>query len=269
MSVMHFLAATLSLEQALCYYLSGWQLFLVCVIVPMVLSFFGLWISRKIIPSRFLNQSHDVTGPFFSTLGTVYGIFLAFVVSTTWQQFSNTQSNLVQEARLLENLYFQTQAFSSPVREQLQGLLKDYRDSVLHDEWVTMGRGEASPKTALLLGQIGTTYLIYEPHNSNEASFLQESIKNLSSISGLRASRIDDSSSGLIGVLWFVLLIGAVATIGFSFLFGAHNFRAQAVMTMLLTGVISMTFFTIINLDFPFTGTTTISPESFQSMNFK
>jgi len=78
------LAVSLSLEQSLCHDLSMTQLFIVCVAVPMLISVLGLWISRKIIPSHFLNQSHDVTGPFFSTLGTVYGIFLAFIVSTTW-----------------------------------------------------------------------------------------------------------------------------------------------------------------------------------------
>ena len=56
----------MSLEQSLCYYLSPVMLFVVCVVVPMLLAFFGLWISRKIIPARFVNQSHDVTGPFYS-----------------------------------------------------------------------------------------------------------------------------------------------------------------------------------------------------------
>jgi hypothetical protein len=38
---------------------------------------------------------------------------------------------------------------------------------------------------------------------------------------------------------------------------------------MLLTGVISMTFFTIISLDFPFTGATTVSPEPIQSLDMR
>jgi ABC-type multidrug transport system fused ATPase/permease subunit len=263
------LAASMPLEQSLCYNLPAVQLFVVCVVLPMILSLIGLWMSRKLIPSHFLNQSHDVTGPFFSTLGTVYGIFLAFVVSTTWQQFSNTQSNLVQEARYLSNLYFATKAFSSPMQEQLQQLLREYRDSVVNEEWKSMSKGKENPQTTLLVDQIGRAYMGYKTTDPTENSFLHESIQNLSSLKGLRASRIDDANSGLIGVLWFVLLVGAVATIGFSFLFGAHNFKAQAVMTMLLTGVISMTFFTIINLDFPFTGTTTVSPEPLQSLQMK
>jgi hypothetical protein len=260
------LALSLSLEQSLCYHLSVVELFLFCVAVPMLLSFAGLWISRQIIPSHFLNQSHDVTGPFFSTLGTVYGIFLAFIVSTTWQEFSNTQNNLVQEARYLGDLYFASQSFPSPMKEKLQQQLRDYRDSVVNEEWKTMAAGEANPQSTELLKQIGFTYMHHKTTDPTENSFLHESLQNFSSMMGLRASRIDDSSSGLLPVLWCVLLVGAMATIGFSFLFGAHNFKAQAVMTMLLTGVISMTFFTIINLDFPFTGATTVSSEPLQAL---
>ena len=132
-----------------------------------------------------------------------------------------------------------------------------------------MERGESNPKTSELLKKIGYAYMNYRVTDPAVEPFLQESIHMLSAMTGLRASRIDDSSSGLLPVLWCVLLLGAVATVGFSFLFEARNFKAQAVMTILLTGVISMTFFTIINLDFPFTGVTTISPEPIEHLEMK
>jgi Ca2+/H+ antiporter len=258
----------MSLEQSLCYYLSPVELFFVVVICPMLLSFLGLYLTQKFLPSQFLKQSHDVTGPLFSTLGAVYGIFLAFVVSTMWQEFSNTGTNLVQEARVLDNLYFGTKALA-PIQGELQTLLREYRDSVVKDEWISMAKGEANPETVQLLHRIYDVYMSYQPHNDAESASLHQSIQNLAAMTGLRASRIDDSSSGLLPLLWFVLLVGALVIIGFSFLFGGHNFKFQAVMTMLLTGVIFMIFFTIISLDFPFTGGTTISPEPLQSLELR
>ncbi len=263
------LASSMSLEQSLCFHLPQTALFAICVICPMLLAFCGLWISRRIIPAHFLNQSHDVTGPFFSTLGTVYGILLAFIVSTTWQQFSTTQANLVQEARYLGDLYFATKAFHAPAQQELQQLLREYRDSVVNEEWPCLAQGRANPNTSQLFKQIGYAYIRFKSSDATEGAFLQESLHNLVIMAGLRASRIDDSSSSLLPVLWCVLLLGACVTIGFSFLFGAHNFTAQAVMTILLTGVISMAFFTIINLDFPFTGSTTVSPEPLQNLEMK
>ena len=54
-----------------------------------------------------------------------------------------------------------------------------------------------------------------------------------------------------------------MVTIGFSYLFSAQNFATHAVMTLLLTGLIGLTFYTIITLDFPFTGFVAISPDAF------
>ena len=160
-------------------------------------------------------------------------------------------------------------AFSQPGKERIQTLLREYRDSVVNDEWKTMEKGEACPATAHLLEQIGEAYMEYKPSNPSEEPFLEDSIQSLSNMAGLRASRIDDSSSGLLAVLWFVILVGAVITIGFSFLFGAHNFRAQAIMTVLLTGLICMAFYTIVSLDFPFTGATTVSAEPLQKLSMR
>ena len=256
--------ATMSLEQSLCFHLSPLELMALCVFPPMLLSLLGLHLFRKAISLRFLKQSHDVTGPFFSTLGTVYGIFLAFVFTVTWQAYSTTSTNVVQEARYLRDLYFITKAFPQPTQGELQQHLRIYRDSVVNDEWKRMEKGEPSPRTIQSLQKMGEAYLCFKPSTSQENDFYHTSIQCLTTMNSLRASRIDDSSSGLPPVLWFVLLVGAVATIGLSYLFEAQNFWLQAILTILLTGVICMTFCIIIDLDFPFTGATTISPESFQ-----
>jgi len=254
----------MNLEQSLCFYLSPLALMAFCVLPPMLLSLLGLHLFRKTIPLRFLKQSHDVTGPFFSTLGTVYGIFLAFVFTATWQAYSTTSTNVVQEARYLRDLYFLTKAFPQPTQGQLQKRLRNYRDSVVTDEWKSLQKGEANSRTIQLLEQIGEAYLLFKPSNDQEKDFFHTSIGCLTTMNSLRASRIDDSSSGLPPILWLVLLVGAVATIGLSYLFEAQNFWLQAILTILLTGVICMTFCIIIDLDFPFTGATRISPESFQ-----
>lgn len=254
----------MSLEQSLCFHLSPLELLAVCVLPPILLSVLGLAFFRKVISLRFLKQSHDVTGPFFCTMGTVYGIFLAFVFTATWQAYSTTSTNVVQEARYLRDLYFITKAFPQPTQGELQKLLRNYRDSVVNDEWKSLAKGEENPKSVHLLREVGNAYMRFKPSNDQEKDFFHTTIDCLTTMNSLRASRIDDSSTGLPPILWFVLLVGAVATISLSYLFEAQNFWLQTILTILLTGVICMTFYTIINLDFPFTGGTTISSEAFR-----
>jgi hypothetical protein len=67
--------------------------------------------------------------------------------------------------------------------------------------------------------------------------------------------------------IFFIVLpmaiAGAVVTISFSCLFAAQNFSIHAVMILLLSDLIGLTFYTIITLDFPFSGFVAISPGAF------
>ncbi|MFZ4387300.1 MAG: hypothetical protein ACOYOI_03945 [Chthoniobacterales bacterium] len=84
---------------------------MLCILVPMLLAGLGLLIVRKLVHAHFLRQHHDISGPFFNTLGVIYGIFLAFTVSNTWHYYDQTNSNIVQEARYLESLHNNSTAF--------------------------------------------------------------------------------------------------------------------------------------------------------------
>ena len=210
-----------------------------------------------------------MTGAIFGTLGTVYGIFLAFIVATTWQYYSTTGSNLVQEARCLGDLYSNARAFPPEFRDEVRWLMREYRETVVDREWKSLARGQADPRTDQLLDHLTDAYTNHKVDNLAESAFFQESVANLNHLKELRSSRLDDASSGLIPFLWCVLLAGGVATVGFSFLFAPRNFLAQAIMTMLLTAVICLTLYTIVNLDFPFSGLVAIPPEPLQKLEMK
>ncbi|CAN5812774.1 hypothetical protein BH09VER1_BH09VER1_33260 [soil metagenome] len=263
------LGTSLSLEQLLVLKLSPLMLAAVCILGPVILAYLGLLLTRKLVSPEYLRQHHDVTGPFFGTLGTVYGVFLAFIVATTWQFYSTTGSNVVEEARNLSELYSDASAFPSPFKEQIQGLLREYRTAVVTREWKSLELGESDPETSKLLRQIENAYASHKVADPTEGVFFHESVRSLNQMQDLRSSRIDDSCTGLVPFLWCVLLAGGAVTIGFSFLFGAQNFTAQAAMTMLLTAIVAMTLYTIVNLDFPFSGLVAISSEPFEKVDLK
>lgn len=261
--------SSLSVEQLLVLKLPPFLLWVVCIVVPVLLSYLGLLVTRKLIPNHFLSQHHDVTGAIFGTLGTIYGIFLAFIVATTWQYYSSTGTNLVQEARCLGDLYSNAKASPPEFREEVRQIMRDYRTALVGREWKTLSRGEGSPEATYLLDRLTDAYEAHKVADASEEAFFRESVRNLNELKELRSSRINDSSSGLIPFLWCVLLAGGVATVSFSYLFAPENFHAQAVMTMLLTAVICLTLYTIVNLDFPFTGLVAISPQPLVELDIK
>jgi hypothetical protein len=94
-------------------------------------------------------------------------------------------------------------------------------------------------------------------------------VKNINTMQSLRSSRIEDSGTGLIPFLWGVIIAGGIATVCFSYLFGARKLHAHAIMTVLLTGVVCLALYTIVNLDFPFTGLVAIGPDAFTRLIMK
>lgn len=257
-----------SAEQWLAFHLSPLQQALFCIFVPVLVAGIGLLIVRKSVRPHFLRQHHDMAGPFFNTLGAIYGIFLAFIVSNTWHYYDQTNSNIVQEARYVESLHNNTAAFAEPFRSNIRELLNEYRDALVSKEWPLLSKGEGSPEATAVLKKLTQAYADYQiARRGTDGPFFNASVHNLEQLKGLRAARIDDAASGLLPFLWVILIAGAALTVGFSYLFGAQNFATHAVMTMLLTAVIALAFYTILTLDFPFTGPASISSDAFARLN--
>lgn len=82
----------------------------------------------------------------------------------------------------------------------------------------------------------------------------------------LRRQRIIDAGTGIHPVLWFVLLLGGLITVVFTFFFGSENLVAQRIMTTLLAVLIALILFTILVMDFPFTGDLSVQPTAFQQI---
>jgi len=62
-------------------------------------------------------------------------------------------------------------------------------------------------------------------------------------------------------VLWFALIVGALAMVVFCFIFGVENRPAQLLMTAILVGLIGILFIVILEFSTPFSGSVRISNE--------
>jgi len=238
------------------------------VIVGIVTAFSvtGVLIVRYFIPHGRLKTHHDVADPILGAIAAVYAVLIAFVVVTVWQNFDKTNANVQLEANYLVDIYRDSEAFSPDFHQKVGGLLREYRQAVVDYEWKTMAKGEMSPEVEKLMRKIWLLYTTYQPGNFTEQSFFNESVRKLNLFRELRMQRLMDSRNGTAPLLWFVLIVGGLSTLSFTFFFGAENLNAQLAMAALLAVTISLILFTIMSLDFPFTGSISISPQPFKMM---
>lgn len=239
---------------------------LIIVAVSVILSIAGLLIVKRYISHQKLKTHNDIAGAIFQTLGVAYTVLLAFMVVVAWQNFDRTGLTAESEANYLADLIKDSSAFPADFGEKIRAASYDYAKKVINEEWDMLAEGKESPAAKEALGRISALYTSYDPQNAREEIFLAESVKKLNMLGETRRIRIFESRQGIPALLWLVLVVGALATIIFTFFFGSDNPKAQMLMTSLLSVVIALILYTVLSLDFPFTGGIKVGPDAFLQM---
>jgi uncharacterized protein DUF4239 len=226
----------------------------------------GLIFVRRKVPLATLREHHDVAGFLIGVLGMAYTVLLAFMVLTVWTQFEEAKVTAAQEANALTGIFRTSQGFAAPTRHRLLTLTRDYAQAVVDREWPAMDHGGESRKAGDLLDGLWQAIREVEPRTAREQALYSEVVTRVNAVSDERRLRLLECRDGVPSLMWAVLISGALLTVGFTFLFGVKNFRAQAIMTAALVGTIALNLFLVATLDYPFSGDLRVTPEAFQEV---
>jgi Protein of unknown function (DUF4239) len=223
----------------------------------------GLSIVRRMVPLDQLQKNHEVAGVTFGVLGALYGLILAFVIVAAWERFNLANYSAHDEATAAESLYKLGTAFPDPLRTQLDSAVLEYAHRVIEEEWPHManmsfrgGREGAHKLWAIVLG--------YRTSDNREQMLVDKAIDQLNQISLARSQRFLFYDDDLPSVVWTVIYLGCLITIGFSYFFGSNVFRAQVVMCAFFSILLGMTILAILELAHPYQGIVTISDQPFR-----
>ena len=221
----------------------------------------GLYLVRKKYPAEVLQENHEVAAIIFNAFGLFYGVMLAFVVFVTWSGYSDATKDLQMEANLADDLFHIANAFQEPARTVMQKGLLDYVTSVDNDELRRMAEGEIEIHSGQRMSGLITAFYEMDEKSVPNKQIYAEALSRLNNLAEYRRLRIFTGNDSVPGVVWLVLLVGALFTICFNYLFGMKNIRAQYLITSTLTVTMSQILFLIYVLDHPFTGASRISTE--------
>jgi hypothetical protein len=126
-----------------------------------------------------------------------------------------------------------------------------------------MALGVPSKTTAHALANL--TQAIFDLHADQlkDHALFQQAIHLLAAIEDNRNERLDSADGSVPPILWFVLVAGALITLGYPAFFGSSNLVAQTLMTATLAALVALTLVPIVALDFPFTGRGALSSSAF------
>jgi len=252
--------------QILLVHIPAWLFCLLMIVVYVTISITSLLIIRKYYPHQKCKLHNDIAGFIFATLGVIYAVLLAFIVVITWQDFDKAQDVTVHEANYIAALYRDSTPFPAEFRAELKSELTNYVKNIINEEWQMMAKGQRSASVQKIQAELWELYSGFQPKNETQKIFLAESVKKLNQAAEMRRQRIVYASTGINPLLYFVLISGSFITIAFTMLFGTENIIPHLIMTSLLAAMIAISLFTVMAMDYPFTGDISIKPDVFISM---
>jgi hypothetical protein len=236
-------------------------LLMVAGAIPCVLVL--LWVRAR-SPLEKLRAHHDVTGAIFNVIGVLYTVLLAFMMVTVWERYRTTEEVCEAEANGVSNLHRDSYVLPDECQIPVRQALIDYARAVVDREWESMIDRQAHPDAVEAMNHIWQVYYSVKPKTENQKIWYAESVDKLNDMAGKRRLRILSCKTRISWVMWTLLLVGGVLTLGYMNLFGLESFRIHMIMTVSLAILLILILFIIYSLDNPFWGDPHIAPEAFQ-----
>ena len=236
----------------------------------------GLGLVQRLVPTQVRQQHNDVAGFVYAVLGVIYAVLLALVVIAVWEEFGRARVTVESEANALAEIFWLAHELPEPEGPHLQELARSYAEEVVEVEWPQMQQGrtplmehtQETPRGWVLIDDIRATAQEIEPRTQGDqelyAQLYAQGLDQVQRLADARRTRLVQAEEGIPAVLWVVLIVGGMVTVGFSYLFGLENTWAHRLMVVSLTGVIALVLFTIGVMDHPFSGGARIGTEAFE-----
>jgi hypothetical protein len=220
-------------------------------------------LTRSIYGVDRLALNNEVAGFKFAVIGVFYAVMLAFVVIAVWEDFRKTEAAVRDEAKAVIDLHRITFALPVEGGAEIRKHLVAYTNDVREYEWPTMALGEPSDAVVKDLDQLSQAIFAVTPKTSQELALYQDALRLLAVMTDNRNERLDSAGGSMPWILWFVLIVGGLITLGYPAFFGSTNKAAQILMTAALAELVALALLLGLAFDYPFTGDVRISAAPF------
>lgn len=212
-----------------------------------------------------VQHSHnEIVASYLSGVSLFYGITLGLLAVGTWQGFTEVDSRVDQEASTVAVLYRLVSNLPEPPRSELQQILRDYTRQVIDITWPQQRRGIIPLGTDRMLNDFETRLARFEPVTESQKTLNAEAYRLFDRLVELRRMRLKSVVAGLPTLLWLVVLIGAVLTVGLTWFFDLKSRRMHFWMTVMFCSFLGLLIYQLAALDNPFRGTISVSSRSFE-----
>ena len=224
-----------------------------------------LLVRRHVLPRlRIHHEDSHFSGAMVHSVMVFYGLAVALIAVNVFETYANVSKIISQEATALAALYRDVSAYPEPIRSPLQKDLRDYVNYVIHEAWPLQQHGQVPSGGVERMNRFQDKLFTVEPTTGGQKLLHAETLRAYNSMVQARRMRLDAVGTGLPGVMWLVILVGAVISLSVSFFLKVEDARLHGIQVTLLATFIGLVIFMILTLDRPFRGDLGVKPEPYQ-----
>jgi len=225
----------------------------------------GLEAVHRLVPVAIRREHNDVAGFIYAVVGVIYAVLLALIVIAVWEEHEEAKATVREEANELADVFWLAHSLSEPEGPRIQELARSYATTVVEDEWALMARGDGSSSEAwALMDEMRLGMQNLEVDAGSDQVLFEHGLERIDALADARRERMVEAEEGIPAVLWAVLVLGGIITVGFTYLFGLQNTWSHRLMVAAVAGLIALVLFTVGSLEYPFSGGTRVGPEAFE-----
>jgi hypothetical protein len=230
------------------------------------LTVFLVIIVRRVVYHHVAEGHNDVLVPIFLTAGTIYAVFLAFIVVAVWEDYGVARANIGDEASAITTIYRASTAMDQKSGEELRQLLKEYTEAVVNDEWrIQAETGGASEKARNAGLGMFRMFGAEEPAvRVSDAAINQTILGLLTRVQTDRNLRTLQAGDSLSGTIWFTVMLGGSIVIIMSAFLYMDKAWPHVMMSSVLSTMIVMLLAVTYLTSRPFVGPLALEPAPFE-----
>jgi Protein of unknown function (DUF4239) len=223
------------------------------------------WVRRRVLPGlRIQPGDSHFTGAIVHSVMIFYGLAAALMAVDVSESHTDVSKIVSSEATAIAALYRDVSSYPEPTRIELQKILKDYVLYVIQEAWPLQRRGKVPGGGVERMNRFQAIMAAFEPVTESQKILHGETLRAYNHMIEARRMRLDAVNTGLPGVMWAMVIIGAFISLTASFFFKVEDARLQKILVMLLAVFIGLVIFMILALDRPFRGDLGLPPEPYQ-----
>jgi len=241
---------------------------LILVALTLVASIIGLFLVRRFVLPRltYHEGANDAVSGTVQAIGVFYGITVGLIAVAVWGSNSAASELVSKEASAIAGLYRDVGGYPSPLREDLRAKLFEYTEYVINQDWPAQRQGKDLDGGLRILSEFQNRQFAFEPSTGGQQALHQEALHAFNVLADARRLRVIASDSGLSDIMWAVIWVGAVISIGIAYFFKIPDLALHTILVTLIAGFLAIVIFMIVINDKPFYGRVGVSPDPYQFM---